>query len=92
MSEIDTVALQKDVAKLRRDQPANPVTQRVCDAVDAMLAYRPMIAKDIKPADIPQLKPDKWEILPQCPACETRKKQTRDRVANMRKRRAEVKT
>jgi hypothetical protein len=88
MSKFDDVTLQKDLAFLRRNQPRNEVTMRVCDALDEMLRQRPLIAKGITADEIPQLKPDKFEVLPECPTCAERKKRTRERVKRHREARS----
>jgi hypothetical protein len=86
MSKIDDVTLQRDLAFLRRNQPRNEVTMRVCDALDDLLRQRPLIAKGITAADIPQLKPGKFEVLPECPVCADRKERTRERVRRHREK------
>jgi len=39
----DPLELSKDIAQLRRDQPRNPVTARVCDALERRLQKRTLV-------------------------------------------------
>jgi hypothetical protein len=60
----DPLELSKDIAQLRRDQPRNPVTARVCDALERLLQSRnlpnPAMPKSL---DLPTLTFDRKSYM-----------------------------
>ena len=69
------------IGRLRRAQPKNPDTAHVLDEFEHLWAEYKKLASA-----------EKLEIVTRndCPECERRRRQTRDRVAAHRKRRSEM--